>query len=62
MGPFDRMFDRNDDGRLDGFERAMQMDFIDQMNHEGLYADDNSSDDFLDDIDSDSDSDFDSDF
>jgi len=64
MGPFDRMFDRNGDGNLDGFERAMQMDFIDRMNHEGLYAD-NSSDDFYDDIDdfdSDSDSDFDSDF
>ena len=54
MGPFDRMFDRNGDGNLDSFERAMQMDFIDYINHDGIYKESPSYDDFdSDDIDSD---------
>ena len=31
------MFDINGDGNLDGFERAMQMDFIDYFNHDGIF-------------------------
>ena len=58
MGPFDRMFDRNGDGHLDAFERAMQMDFIDYVNNDGIYKDNTSTDSF-DDFDSDYD-DFDS--
>ena len=52
MGPFDRLFDRNGDGSLDGFERAMEMDFIDYVNGEGFYEEKSSYDD-LDDLDED---------
>ena len=68
MGPLDRMFDRDGDGKLDPFERAQQMDFIDYMNHDGIYAgkrdfnDDIFDDDLDSDFDNDSDSDFDDDF
>ena len=55
MGPFDRMFDRNGDGSLDSFERAMEMDFIDYVNRDGFYEEKSSHDDFddLDDLDED---------
>ena len=60
MGPFDRMFDRNGDGNLDGFERAMQMDFIDHVNGEGIYKDSSSYDDYDDFVGNGFDSDYDS--
>ena len=48
------MFDINGDGTLDGFERAMQMDFIDYFIHDGIYKE-SLSDDNLDIEDFDSD-------
>lgn len=31
FGPFDKMFDFDHDGQLNGFERAMQHQFLDQI-------------------------------
>lgn len=48
------MFDINGDGNLDGFERTMQMDFIDYFNHDGIYKESLSDDNLdIDDFDSD---------
>ena len=31
MGPFDELFDLDHDGKLGAFERAMQMEFLDEF-------------------------------
>lgn len=51
MGPYDRMFDLNRDGKLDGAEMANMFDFLDRMNNEGIYKEE--PDLFDDDLDSD---------
>lgn len=49
MGPYDRLFDLNRDGKLDGAEMANMFDFYDRMNKEGIYKE--NPDPFEDDID-----------
>ena len=46
MFGFDKMFDFNRDGKLDGFERGAQFCFIDEMcREESQYSDDSWDDD-----------------
>lgn len=42
---FDRMFDWNDDGKLDSFEQANQFEFEQRMLEEDLVDDDEDDDD-----------------
>ena len=37
MGPLDSLFDRNNDGELDFFERYEEQDFFDRMEKRGIY-------------------------
>lgn len=45
-GIFGNMFDRNRDGRLDHFERAMEFDFLEELEREerSAYGDDKNED------------------
>ncbi len=45
MGPYDRMFDRNNDGELDFHERLDMDDYYDRINGVGIYENTSSDED-----------------
>ena len=43
FGPYDLLFDRNHDGRIDWEEHNLRLDFEDFMNKRGVYEEQRSS-------------------
>ncbi len=47
MGPYDKLFDRDFDGKLDASERLEMYDYYDRINGVGIYENTSSDDDDL---------------